>query len=53
MGTKKPTDAAKASKKVDGFLAKGYKVVPLKLKTMEDIKPKKDDKKKAAGKKKK
>jgi hypothetical protein len=53
MGMKKPTDAAKASKKVDGFLAKGYKVVPLKLKTVDDLKPKKDDKKKAVGKKKK
>ena len=46
-------DGKKATKKVDGILAKGYKVMPLKAKTMEDLKPKKDDKKKAAGKKKK
>lgn len=46
-------DGKKAAKKVDGLLAKGYKVMPLKAKTMEDIKPKKEDKKKAVGKKKK
>ena len=53
MAMKKSTDSGKAAKKVDGILAKGYKVMPLKVKTMEDIKPKKDDKKKAVGKKKK
>lgn len=51
MTMKKSPDAAKAGKKVDGFLSKGYKVVPLKLKTVEDLKPKKDNKK-PAGKKK-
>jgi hypothetical protein len=54
MAMKKSTDSGKAAKKVDGILAKGYKVMSLKAKTMEDLKPKKDDsKKKAVGKKKK